>query len=94
MRKHGSFALIPDGPVFYDEALADDLSWILRLENCTDFDECRQIAGQLKWRALSRKKMPEADQSKKTPGQSHQGQCQIDDRPSEKKIFSLPMSHR
>ena len=56
----------PDGPVFYDEALADDLSWILRLENCTDFDECRQIAGQLKWRALSRKKMPEADQSKKT----------------------------
>lgn len=54
-----------DGPVFYGEAIADDLAYINRLAECQTIDEYRQVTENLKWKALSRKKMPEASDENK-----------------------------
>lgn len=55
----------PDGPVFYDEALNDDLRQIHALLACRTLDEYKQAADAVKWKALSRKKMPEASEENK-----------------------------
>lgn len=56
---------LPDGPVFYDEAVSDDISYINRLLECRTLDEYRQTSKDFKWKALSRKKMPEASDEKR-----------------------------
>lgn len=54
-----------DGPVFYGEAISDDLAYIERLTECRTIDEYRQVTDDFKWKALSRKKMPEASDENK-----------------------------
>lgn len=56
---------LPDGPLFYDEAIDDDLNFIDRLLACETIDAYRRTSEDFKWRALSRKKMPEASDEKK-----------------------------
>ncbi len=54
-----------DGPVFYEDMVAGDLKLLETLEACATLDEYYNAFQDLKFAALSRKKMPDAAEEKK-----------------------------
>ena len=56
----------PDGPVFYEDMLAQDLKTVDALEACRSYDDYFHVLAGLSFAPLSRKKMPDASETKKT----------------------------
>lgn len=55
----------PDGPIYYREAIADDLAQMESLCEVEEYGEMGRRLGLVAWKRLSGKKMPDADENKK-----------------------------
>ena len=55
-----------DGPIYYEEMLAGDEKIVRSLLSCRSFDDYYKALSELSFAPLSRKKMPDATESKKT----------------------------
>lgn len=54
----------PDGPWTYEEALQQDVLWLSSLEEATSLEEIKELLNDLKWEALSRKKVEAKEEYK------------------------------
>ena len=65
MEKAKTLCLEDDGPIAYLDNICEELNCLNRLKDASDLDACYKIMQTFEFRALSRKKMPNASEDKK-----------------------------
>ena len=84
----------PDGPVFYREAVADDLAQLEGLCEVEEYEEMGRRLGLIAWKRLSGKKMPDADEKKKDAVKAMRGAVKDAVKALRNDLFDLPLGEQ
>lgn len=84
----------PDGPVFYREAVTDDLVQLEGLCEVEEYEEMGRRLGLIAWKRLSGKKMPDADEKKKDAVKAMRGAVKDAVKSLRNDLFDLPLGEQ